>query len=267
MEEFDIEIKNNDAFFIGYTHNIHNIHSDKSHLFKTLRIIRVMKGKVIWKVGEASFELSKNDIILFDNICERRIARVIEPPFEYDLIAFPMSFNNEFISLFYKANKKYPLNEKIAGYLDDLIYEIKNSHENSYLCTKQLLNLILINISRISGENTASDISPNMSIIDTVLYIHENFSENLTVSSLAKKYSYSPEHFSRLFKKVVGISIKKYITGVRMENVILFLENDASNVLDIALKCGFSSSSGFYKAFKAYSKKTPLRYKNRGNHS
>lgn len=49
--------------------------------------------------------------------------------------------------------------------------------------------------------------------------IHENYREKLTVSSLAQKYHYHPDYLSRYFKQQSGISLKRYVYGVRLNFV------------------------------------------------
>lgn len=49
--------------------------------------------------------------------------------------------------------------------------------------------------------------------------IHENYREKLTVSSLAKKYHYHPDYLSRHFKQQSGITLKRYVYGIRLNFV------------------------------------------------
>ena len=56
-------------------------------------------------------------------------------------------------------------------------------------------------------------------------------------------------YFSSVFKKFNGISPWEYITIKRVENAVELIKNTNMTKLEIAEKCGFSSSSNFYKAF------------------
>lgn len=99
-----------------------------------------------------------------------------------------------------------------------------------------------------SALPTASQISR---INDVLFHIHQDISQPLAASHLAKVAAYSEQHFHRLFHQVVGEPVHTYIRRVRLEfaaNQLMF--DTQSSVLDIAEKSGFSSLSSFSKAFK-----------------
>ena len=62
------------------------------------------------------------------------------------------------------------------------------------------------------------------------------------------------------FKKFNGISPWEYITIKRVENAVELIKNTNMTKLEIAEKCGFSSSSNFYKAFFNITGKKPSDY-------
>jgi AraC family transcriptional regulator len=69
-----------------------------------------------------------------------------------------------------------------------------------------------------------------------------------TVSEVA---GFSPFHFHRVFKGLVGETLNQFVKRLRLERA-LYLMSHASNrsLTDIALECGFASSSDFSRSFK-----------------
>ena len=94
-------------------------------------------------------------------------------------------------------------------------------------------------------------------------YIQRNFERKLTLEELAKVAFLSPTYFSYIFKKLNGISLWKYINIKRVERAIEILKRENISKLEIAERCGFSSSSNFYKTFFAITCKTPSEYTKR----
>lgn len=91
----------------------------------------------------------------------------------------------------------------------------------------------------------------NKSIEQAVAYIRENFSSEITLYGLAKRFSVSPEHFSRMFKKETGLGFSKYLNSLRLQYAEQLLKSsECINVTQIAEICGFEDSNYFSKKFK-----------------
>lgn len=93
------------------------------------------------------------------------------------------------------------------------------------------------------------------SIID---YISKNLSTDIKLDDIAKYMFMSKYHICRIFKNYTGITINKYITGMRIKYVQkLYSEGHSlSSACEIA---GFSSYSNFYKAYYNETGKSPKK--------
>lgn len=79
-------------------------------------------------------------------------------------------------------------------------------------------------------------------------YIEAHLEESLTIGDLAIKAGYSKYHFTRVFKSHMGVSVMDYVCRRRL---IKASEDILSGVkiIDVALKYGWQSHSGFTRAF------------------
>lgn len=93
-------------------------------------------------------------------------------------------------------------------------------------------------------------------------YIQENLSETITSESAAQAAGFSQFHFHRLFKSLTGESLWNCIKRIRLENSAKLLNagRGKMSITDVALACGFSSSSVFSRAFKAHFSLTPSQW-------
>ena len=98
------------------------------------------------------------------------------------------------------------------------------------------------------------------SIRVSIEYIRHNLDRELTLREIAGVACLSPTYFSHVFKKYNGISLWKYINIKRVEKAIEMLRSESVTKLEIAERCGFSSSSNFYKVFSAVTGKMPSDY-------
>lgn len=82
-------------------------------------------------------------------------------------------------------------------------------------------------------------------------YINDNIGEELSLIVLSAVASFSPYHFHRIFKGIIGENLYDFIQRIRVEkSANLLLYQPDMSVTEIALHCGFSSSSIFARAFR-----------------
>jgi AraC family transcriptional regulator len=92
-------------------------------------------------------------------------------------------------------------------------------------------------------------------------YIDAHLTENLQLATLAQLLDLSQFHFSRLFKQSLGISPYQYLIQQRVERAQQLLQGRDRAITDIALDCGFSSSSHLSKQFRQVTGMTPTAYR------
>ena len=82
-------------------------------------------------------------------------------------------------------------------------------------------------------------------------YIEENINEDLYLESLAEVAGFSPFHFHRIFRAMVGETLNQFIQRIRIEKAAAQLvRNPKKSITEIAFDCGFSSSAAFARTFK-----------------
>ena len=89
-----------------------------------------------------------------------------------------------------------------------------------------------------------------------LLYISEHF-DSVTESDAATACSLSYNHFSTAFKKAVGRSFNDYVTMLRLNEAEKLLISTEKSITEVALTCGFSSTSHLIARFKAHKGITP----------
>lgn len=102
------------------------------------------------------------------------------------------------------------------------------------------------------------DAKPRPEFIDRVLdYCRANMGMGLEVKKLASLSGYSRWHFSREFKRVLGVSVPQYVTELRLEQALELLQTTRLSVKEIAERCGFDNVSYFIKLFSGRFHSTP----------
>lgn len=140
----------------------------------------------------------------------------------------------------------------------------KNTDGRELILRSLLLDIISYSVesgqyehfSQLSGIEKRS-----LSAIDNALqYIRENYSENLSLTSILQLTNYSKSHFIRLFKESTGMNVSEYINKFRIEKSCLDLIYTNNNITEIATANGFNNIQYFSRKFKEYMECTPKQY-------
>ena len=92
-------------------------------------------------------------------------------------------------------------------------------------------------------------------------HIEANLEGTLTIDTMASVACLSRYHFSRAFKKAVGQTPHRYVTGRRLERAKALLSTRHRSLVDIALALGFSSQASFTRAFTKATGEAPGRFR------
>ncbi|MEE9394059.1 MAG: AraC family transcriptional regulator [Planctomycetota bacterium] len=82
-------------------------------------------------------------------------------------------------------------------------------------------------------------------------YILRNLSQALRLEDVAAVALFSPFHFHRVFKSLVGETLNQFVGRVRLERALFMMSHQRSlSLTEVAHSCGFASSSDFSRSFK-----------------
>lgn len=96
-------------------------------------------------------------------------------------------------------------------------------------------------------------------------YIEENLQCELTLADCASVSGYSPYHFLRIFRDVVGLTPADYIRKRRISEISKEIMKGNQCISPIAFRYGFNSKENFVRAFKMEHHILPTEYKNTQN--
>lgn len=255
------------------------------HSHIQFEISLILKGTGEYHVGDMAYPMEPGDMFVFTS----REAHYITQARQTDLVLLNLQFEPRYlfgsskdslsesnILLCFSHSPRFQnrIPAENTGALPALFQQIRQELETpkaeANLMVKSLLNLFLIRLIREHHftDDIFSVTRQHMHAIRNALeYIEDNISAPLSLSAIAQTARMSPNYFSTVFKRFVGISLWDYITGKRIELAVRLLldENTRHTVLDIALQCGFNSTASFNKAFRNQTGITPSEYRSKAD--
>lgn len=95
-----------------------------------------------------------------------------------------------------------------------------------------------------------------------ITYIQEHYTENITLEELSRVADRNPQYISAVFSKTCGMSLKEYITSLRVEAAKRLLRSTSIPIGEVALNTGYSDAKYFSRIFQKATGKSPREYRN-----
>lgn len=92
-------------------------------------------------------------------------------------------------------------------------------------------------------------------------FIHTHLTEEIDRERLAKLAHLSLGAFSRFFHSRTGKTVPEYVNEVRIGRACRMLAEDAANITDIAMDCGYRNLANFNRRFREVMGTTPSAYR------
>ncbi len=88
-----------------------------------------------------------------------------------------------------------------------------------------------------------------------------NLDQPLRLEELSRVAGFSPFHFHRIFQALMGETLAQFVKRLRLERALsLMARSPKRSLTEIALACGFASSSDFSRSFKQRYDVPPSRF-------
>ena len=231
ITETDIEIANENEQSLY--HSLNSLHPEDLSFYLTQKdrdsyLLLLDKISSFCKKGFSMHDL--NIIQVYNDIASSLIRYInqhgLEKRIALKIAVYPLYYMQDFQNW----QEAFQYIQSIAGYLFDLISDTENDRNELLLST-----------------------------VET--YVFDNISKPLTLSEVASAVNYNSTYISRLYKKVRGISLPKFILQSRIELAEKLLLTTDDSIQNIARESGFDTSQYFSIVFKKETGYTPRDYR------
>ncbi len=243
-----------------------------SHPFSEL--FYVVKGNGLFVAEGKEFPVEKNDMVTINPLVEHTEKSWNTSPLEYIVLGIEgLSFSFEKIACTkegvsmntaYAPVYKYNMcNSNVYAYLNIMLEEISHKEANYEVVCQNILEVLLTCMLRNSHLTIIQDrqMILNRECAQIKNYLDSNYSENITLDTLAALTHLNKYYMAHAFTKYAGLSPIRYLIQKRIQEGKFLLESTSHSIAQISAMLGFSSQSYFAQAFKKATGKTPIQYR------
>jgi AraC family transcriptional regulator len=98
-------------------------------------------------------------------------------------------------------------------------------------------------------------------ILRVLVHIQDHLDEALALEDLARVAHFSPYHFHRVFRGLVGESVKEHVRRLRLERAAIRLKSGGAAIVQVAFEAGYETHESFTRAFAAMFGATPSQFR------
>lgn len=96
---------------------------------------------------------------------------------------------------------------------------------------------------------------------EIIEYIQQNYSQDLSLEQLAKKFSYTSPYINKILKSCTNSTFYDILSEVRIRNAKTMLEEGKLTISQIAQAVGYNNTQSFIRMFKKMMDVTPGQYR------
>ena len=137
----------------------------------------------------------------------------------------------------------------------ELIEQLLNDEESTYQ------DVVLRPVNVVNRLSTDFYSTTDVHIHTALKYIHQNLSNDISVSDIVKEVPLSRRLLEMRFKEVTKQSIHKYILSLRMERFAQLLLAGNDPIADVAAQVGITNLKNLSRQFKALKNMSPNEYR------
>ena len=251
------------------------------HWHPEIELTLVLEGDIIYQVESQTFHLkageglfcnanmlhtghlfNQKDCVYISTTFDPRIIYGFETSMVQTKFVTPLTLNSTLSSIHLKPEIFWQ-KEMLDGCrkIWSLTGTKPDTYELDILAVLMHIWSLLYNHARPDTKNQPSVRRDRDRLHQILAYIHDHYSEKLTLDDIAGHINICKSECCRFFKKHMNISIFDYLMHYRIEKSLPLLQNTSESITDIASMTGFSNSCYFSKIFKEDIGCTPREYR------
>ena len=230
----------------------------------------VLEGKGVLEIAGQTFQLEKNDMFYIPKDFTAFYQADYDAPWKYLWVGTSGIIVRETIHQAGLSDKVFvrKLSEQTVGkalkFVEGILgtYKLTYANELKRLGTlMEFFGILVEDFSDTDATRNGYDYPIMVYVNQAVDYMKRNYNKNLKISDIANYVSLNRCYFTTNFKKIYGVSPKRYLSELRMKKGATRIRKGNETIASIARSVGYNDPLAFSKAFKLYFGISPRQYR------
>lgn len=135
--------------------------------------------------------------------------------------------------------------------------------------SQEVMNMCLLTQRRTEKDEQTTSLAARLGtrhekLIEAVAFLEARIEEPFDLDACADKLKLSRRQIERLFNRYLAVTPVRYMNDLRLQRGRALLAETDMSVTDVAIACGYASTSHFSKSFRAKYGLSPYRFSHFG---
>lgn len=158
-----------------------------------------------------------------------------------------------------RATSPFICDKDVVSEIKTLAEKLSNTKNNTVKAQGFIYLILGIISENIFFESAKENIDTSLSS-KLLMYVNDNFKEDISLVSVAREFGYNESYISRYFKSCFRIGFNRYLCTIRLKNVLIMMKEKKNTLTHCVMESGFNSLRTFYRAFHKEFGCTPKEY-------
>ena len=226
----------------------------------------VLEGSVIIDLNGRQHIAKKGDLFVLDAFRPHKYSTPPGTAWSLLWAEFSGGDSSKLVKALCKDNNivlKSPIGLALQKNIYRILNLLESNHEDKAIYISVLIYKMLIKLIAEKNKMLKDNVNPGSRLLiqKALQYIDENIGSELSLDKLSGIVNLSPFYFSRVFHKLTGLTLTRYILEKRILRAKELLTLTDETVNSISHKVGFCDASHFIKVFKKSEGLTPAEFR------
>ena len=135
--------------------------------------------------------------------------------------------------------------------------------------SQEVMNMCLLTGRRTESDEQTTSLAARLGtrhekMIEAVAFLESRIEEPFDLDACADQLKLSRRQIERLFNRYLGVTPVRYMNDLRLQRGRALLAETDMSVTDVAIACGYASTSHFSKSFRVKYGVSPYRFSHFG---